>query len=48
MGEPKLKELDAELCCSAEVAACIAKARDGLLAAEKATAAMNWEDDGFW
>ncbi|KAJ4153868.1 hypothetical protein LMH87_010336 [Akanthomyces muscarius] len=48
MGEPKLKELDAELCCSAEVAACIAKARDGLLAAEKAEAAMDWENDGFW
>ncbi|KAJ6779377.1 hypothetical protein PWT90_10083 [Aphanocladium album] len=48
MGEPKLKELDAELCCSVEVAACIAKARDGLLAAEKARAATTWENDGFW
>ncbi|KAM3563004.1 hypothetical protein ARSEF4850_002545 [Beauveria asiatica] len=48
MGEPKLKQLDAELCCSAEVAACIAKARDGLLAAEKARATTNWENDGFW
>ncbi len=48
MGEPQLKEVDSELCCSAEVAACIAKARDGLLAAEKATAATNWENDGFW
>ncbi|XWW93995.1 hypothetical protein V2A60_001934 [Cordyceps javanica] len=48
MGEPKLKELDAELCCSAEVAACIAKARDGLLAAENARASTDWENDGFW
>ncbi|KAM3510918.1 hypothetical protein MY11210_005456 [Beauveria gryllotalpidicola] len=48
MGEPKLKQLDAELCCSAEVAACIAKARDGLLAAEKARTITNWENDGFW
>ncbi|PQK17239.1 hypothetical protein BB8028_0007g04340 [Beauveria bassiana] len=48
MGEPKLKELDAELCCSAEVAACIAKARDSLLAAEKERASTDWENDGFW
>ncbi|EGX90423.1 geranylgeranyl transferase beta subunit, putative [Cordyceps militaris CM01] len=48
MGDPKLKPLHAELCCSVEVAACIAKARDGLLAAEKARAATNWENDGFW
>ncbi|OAA60882.1 Terpenoid cylases/protein prenyltransferase alpha-alpha toroid [Cordyceps fumosorosea ARSEF 2679] len=48
LGEPNLKELDAELCCSVEVAACIAKARDGLLAAEKASVASRWENDGFW
>lgn len=48
MGEPQLRELDAELCCSAEVTACIGKARDGLLAAEKARSAANWENDGFW
>ncbi|KAJ2973857.1 hypothetical protein NQ176_g6372 [Zarea fungicola] len=48
MGEPKLKELDAELCSSADVSACIVKAREGLLAAERAREAANWENDGFW
>ncbi len=48
MGEPKLKQLDAELCCSVEATEKITKARAGLLQTERAATRSTWENDGFW
>ena len=48
MGEQKLKQLDAELCCSVDATSKIVKAREGLLQADRAASLSTWENDGFW